>query len=237
MGRPRVQGFRRALPRGVPARDFVRGAGAHADHPRRDFGRHRRRGRGGVPSASGHRGRRAVSRRASSRRDRSSSSTCWGDNVHGLRGARHVRRLPADGEGGVPRSGAAQRVTSCHRRTASTSAGCCRRWSTTPREPRDLAQERRSDPRFIIPTGNLGNAVACVWARHARVADRRDRARDQRATAPDRLPRDRRWQPRASVATLASAMDVGNPSNMERLHRPASDRGRPASGRVGGFHR
>jgi threonine synthase len=25
------------------------------------------------------------------------------------------------------------------------------------------------------------------------------------------------WQPRASVPTLASAMDVGNPSNMERL--------------------
>ena len=25
------------------------------------------------------------------------------------------------------------------------------------------------------------------------------------------------WQPRASIATLASAMDVGNPSNMERL--------------------
>ena len=25
------------------------------------------------------------------------------------------------------------------------------------------------------------------------------------------------WQPRASVHTLASAMDVGNPSNMERL--------------------
>jgi threonine synthase len=26
------------------------------------------------------------------------------------------------------------------------------------------------------------------------------------------------WLPRESVATLASAMDVGNPSNMERLH-------------------
>ena len=25
------------------------------------------------------------------------------------------------------------------------------------------------------------------------------------------------WEPRASIATLASAMDVGNPSNMERL--------------------
>jgi threonine synthase len=29
--------------------------------------------------------------------------------------------------------------------------------------------------------------------------------------------RDGEWKPRASVATLASAMDVGNPSNMERV--------------------
>jgi threonine synthase len=33
------------------------------------------------------------------------------------------------------------------------------------------------------------------------------------------------WRPRASIATLASAMDVGNPSNMERLRSmyPAID--------------
>jgi threonine synthase len=35
-------------------------------------------------------------------------------------------------------------------------------------------------------------------------------------TIPDYLATGQ-WQPRASVATLASAMDVGNPSNMERL--------------------
>jgi threonine synthase len=35
-------------------------------------------------------------------------------------------------------------------------------------------------------------------------------------TIPDFLATGQ-WQPRASVATLASAMDVGNPSNMERL--------------------
>jgi threonine synthase len=38
------------------------------------------------------------------------------------------------------------------------------------------------------------------------------------------------WQPRPSVATLASAMDVGNPSNMERLRHlfPAIDQLRGA---------
>ena len=35
-------------------------------------------------------------------------------------------------------------------------------------------------------------------------------------TVPDFLATGH-WQPRPSIATLASAMDVGNPSNMERI--------------------
>ena len=35
-------------------------------------------------------------------------------------------------------------------------------------------------------------------------------------TVPDYLDSGQ-WQPRPSIATLASAMDVGDPSNMERL--------------------
>ena len=70
---------------------------------------------------------------------------------------------------------------------------------------------------FIVPSGNLGNAVACIWARRLGLpigdvvlAHNRNR------TVPDFLETGD-WRPRASVATLASAMDVGNPSNMERL--------------------
>ena len=40
--------------------------------------------------------------------------------------------------------------------------------------------------------------------------------RNANATVPDFLASGD-WRPRPSVATLASAMDVGNPSNMERL--------------------
>ncbi len=78
----------------------------------------------------------------------------------------------------------------------------------------------RSDGRpanFIIPTGNLGNALACVWARAAGlpIGDI-VLATNANQSVPEYL-REGEWTPRASIATLASAMDVGNPSNMERL--------------------
>jgi threonine synthase len=70
---------------------------------------------------------------------------------------------------------------------------------------------------FIIPTGNLGNAMACIWARHMGLPiGEIVLATNANQTVTDYL-RAGEWQPRASVPTLASAMDVGNPSNMERL--------------------
>lgn len=70
---------------------------------------------------------------------------------------------------------------------------------------------------FIIPTGNLGNALACLWARHVGLPiGEIVLATNANPTITDYL-RSGEWQPRASVPTLASAMDVGNPSNMERL--------------------
>ena len=48
---------------------------------------------------------------------------------------------------------------------------------------------------FIVPSGNLGNVTAGVWAREARTADRRHRARDQREPRGDGVPRRRRLAP------------------------------------------
>ena len=72
-------------------------------------------------------------------------------------------------------------------------------------------------PNFIVPSGNLGNAVACVFARDMGlpVGDI-VLATNANLTVTDYLSQGT-WRPRASVATLASAMDVGDPSNMERL--------------------
>jgi len=76
---------------------------------------------------------------------------------------------------------------------------------------------------FIVPTGNLGNAFACVWARRVGLPiDRIVLATNSNATIPDFLATGQ-WLPRPSVPTLASAMDVGNPSNMERLRELCGD--------------
>lgn len=77
------------------------------------------------------------------------------------------------------------------------------------------AEGRR--PHFIVPSGNLGNAAACVWAREMGlpIGDI-VLATNANRPIPDYLEGGD-WRPRPSVATLASAMDVGDPSNMERL--------------------
>ncbi len=77
---------------------------------------------------------------------------------------------------------------------------------------------RHGEPAsFVVPSGNLGNAVACIWARRLGLPiGQVVLAHNVNRTVPDFLESGE-WRPRASIATLASAMDVGNPSNMERL--------------------
>jgi len=81
----------------------------------------------------------------------------------------------------------------------------------------ELARADDEPPNFIVPTGNLGNALACLWARECGLPiGEIVLAANANRTVPDYLASGE-WLPRPSVATLASAMDVGNPSNMERL--------------------
>jgi threonine synthase len=70
---------------------------------------------------------------------------------------------------------------------------------------------------FIVPTGNLGNALACLWAREMGLPIGEVRlACNANATLPDYFA-GADYAPREAVATLANAMDVGAPSNFERL--------------------
>ncbi|NND35871.1 MAG: threonine synthase [Gammaproteobacteria bacterium] len=76
---------------------------------------------------------------------------------------------------------------------------------------------------FVVPTGNLGNGFACVWAKRMGLPiDCIVFATNANTTIPDFL-RSGDWTPRPSKATLASAMDVGDPSNMERLRALCRD--------------
>ena len=82
------------------------------------------------------------------------------------------------------------------------------------------ANAGRPAPHFIVPTGNLGNAFACLLAKQAGLPiGNIVLATNQNRVLPDFL-QSGHYQPQASIATLANAMDVGAPSNLERLrHR------------------
>lgn len=70
---------------------------------------------------------------------------------------------------------------------------------------------------FVIPTGNLGNALAAIIARRLGVPiGRIVLATNANRVLPDYFDGGA-YAPRASVATIANAMDVGAPSNFERL--------------------
>ena len=70
---------------------------------------------------------------------------------------------------------------------------------------------------LIVPTGNLGNAVAAFWARAAGLPVREIALATNANRAVPEYFSSGAWAARPTVRTLANAMDVGNPSNIERL--------------------
>jgi threonine synthase len=142
--------------------------------------------------------------------------TCWGDNVHSFRVSgsfddcqRLVKEAFVD--------------AALKARFELSSANSINLGRLLPQAvyyaATSLAVYRRHGvaPNFIIPSGNMGNSVACVWARQLGLPiGRIVLAHNVNRAVPDFL-QSGEWRPRASVSTLASAMDVGAPSNMERL--------------------
>ena len=142
--------------------------------------------------------------------------TCWGDNVR----AYAIRGTFDDCQRLVKEAFADQAITS---RVELSSANSINLGRLLPQAvyyaASSLAHWRAHGTAlsYIIPSGNLGNAAAAVIARRIGLPiGRIVLAHNANATVSDFLAGGH-WQPRASVATLASAMDVGNPSNMERL--------------------
>jgi threonine synthase len=77
--------------------------------------------------------------------------------------------------------------------------------------------ERDRDAGVIVPSGNVGNSVGAFWAKRLGFPVREiAMAANANRVVPDWFDTGQ-WQPRPSVRTLANAMDVGDPSNMERL--------------------
>jgi threonine synthase len=142
--------------------------------------------------------------------------TCWGDNVHSFR----VNGSFDDCQRLVKEAFVDARLRA---RFELSSANSINLGRLLPQAvyyaATSLAVYRAHGvaPNFIIPSGNLGNSVACVLARKLGLPiGRIVLAHNANRTVPDFLSSGE-WRPRASIPTLASAMDVGAPSNMERL--------------------
>lgn len=78
-------------------------------------------------------------------------------------------------------------------------------------------RDRQQPLNFVIPTGNLGNATAAMLARAMGLPIGRIVLS---TNANDVLPRyfaGEDYSPAVSVKTVANAMDVGTPSNFERM--------------------
>jgi len=78
-------------------------------------------------------------------------------------------------------------------------------------------RENKSPPNFIIPTGNLGNAVAALWAKKSGLPIGKVVLATNANRSLANYFETGNWAPEPTIATLANAMDVGNPSNSERL--------------------
>jgi threonine synthase len=142
--------------------------------------------------------------------------TCWGDNVLALR----VNGTFDDCQGLVKQAFRDPHLSKRHNFSSANSINIGRLLPQVVyyiASSLEVAAQTRKNPSYIIPAGNLGNACAALWARAlgfpiARII----LAHNSNRTVPDYLATGE-WRPRPSIATLASAMDVGNPSNMERI--------------------
>ncbi len=74
-----------------------------------------------------------------------------------------------------------------------------------------------TSPGFIIPSGNLGHALAALYARGMGAPIGPVVVATNANDTLSRWAATGLFQPRPSVATIANAMDVGAPNNFERL--------------------
>lgn len=141
---------------------------------------------------------------------------CWGDNVRALR----VRGTFDDCQQLVKQALQDDTLRRTHTLTSANSINIGRLLPQIvyyAASSLDVWRRTSGPASYIVPSGNLGNAMACVWARSmglpiAAIV----LAHNANRAVPEYFDSGT-WQPRPSVATLASAMDIGSPSNVERL--------------------
>jgi threonine synthase len=142
--------------------------------------------------------------------------TCWGDNIHSFA----VQGDFDDCQKAVKQALSDENLRAKLNLSSANSISVGRLLpQATYYAMASLLHKNRhhSDPSFVIPSGNVGNAVAALWAKKMGFPiGKIVLATNANRVVPDYF-HTKEWKPASSVATLANAMDVGNPSNMERV--------------------
>jgi|tagenome__1003787_1003787.scaffolds.fasta_scaffold20989618_8 threonine synthase len=142
--------------------------------------------------------------------------TCWGDNVQAIEvegDFDECQRL-------VKAAFADSSLSKQHRLTSANSINVGRllpQFAYAAQAALRLFHSTGKEPGFVVPSGNLGHGFAVLLARAVGLPV----GAVVLATNANRTLSDwhstGNYEPRPSVQTLANAMDVGNPSNFERL--------------------
>lgn len=137
--------------------------------------------------------------------------SCWDDNIETL-------AVEGDFDACQAMVKGAFRDPACNRAKRLSSANSINIGRLLPQMAYHAASSlQQPGATFIIPTGNMGNAAAASWARRVGMPIGDILVA---TNANDTLPRFEAsgvLSPQPTVSTLANAMDVAVPSNLERM--------------------
>jgi len=142
--------------------------------------------------------------------------TAWGGNVRAfaVRGAFDDCQRLVKAAMGDPGLRASRRLSSAN----SINVGrllpqmAYYAWAST-----EYRRRHGVDAGFIVPSGNVGNATAALWAMRMGMPVREVVMATNANPALTAFTGGAAWAAHPTVSTLATAMDVGSPSNMERI--------------------
>ena len=93
----------------------------------------------------------------------------------------------------------------------------------------------RDNPEVVVPSGNYGNLTAGMFARRMGLPLKGFVAASNANDVVPEFLQSELYRPRASVQTVANAMDVGDPSNFERMMQLCGEDIAALRGEVRGF--
>ena len=80
-----------------------------------------------------------------------------------------------------------------------------------------IEASEREDIVFCVPSGNFGNLTAGLFAKKMGLNFHKMIAATNLNNVVPRYFESGKYEPRPSISTISNAMDVGNPSNFQRM--------------------